>query len=48
MSKYRVLNFDDLPPGDWVPVHPEGSRWPRGFRVARPVLEAECLVSTGC
>ncbi|MCP4693312.1 MAG: DUF362 domain-containing protein [Desulfobacterales bacterium] len=44
----EVLNFDDLPPGDWVPVHPEGSRWPGGFRVARPVLEAECLVSTGC
>ncbi len=44
----EVLNFDDLPLEDWVPVHPEGSRWPEGFRVARPVLEAECLVSTGC
>ncbi len=44
----RVLDFDDLPPTDWVDVRPADSHWRDGFRVARPVLEAECLVSTGC
>jgi uncharacterized protein (DUF362 family) len=31
-----------------VKVKPEASHWQDGFRVARPVLEAECLVSTCC
>ena len=44
----RVLNFDDLPEKDWVEFKPEGSHWKNGFRVARPVVEAECLVYTGC
>ncbi len=43
-----VIDFDSLPEKDWVPVKPEGSHWKAGFRVARPVLEAECLVSTCC
>ena len=29
-------------------IKPKGGHWPNGFRVARPVLEAECLVSTCC
>ena len=37
-----------LPDKDWVKVDAAGSHWRDGFRVARPVLEAECLVSTGC
>jgi uncharacterized protein (DUF362 family) len=44
----RILNFDDLPSQDWVEVIPEKSHWKKGFRIARPVLQAECLVSTGC
>ncbi len=44
----KVLDFDALPEKDWVPVNPRRSHWPDGFRVARPVLEAECLVSTCC
>ncbi len=44
----KVLDFDALPERDWVPVKPRQSHWPDGFRVARPVLEAECLVSTCC
>jgi uncharacterized protein (DUF362 family) len=43
-----VIDFDRLPEKDWVPVKSEGSHWKAGFRVARPVLEAECLVSTCC
>jgi uncharacterized protein (DUF362 family) len=44
----KVLDFDGLPENDWVHVKPPKSHWPDGFRVARPVLEAECLVSTCC
>ena len=44
----RVIDFDDLKDQDWVECTPKGSHWRRGFRIARPVLEAECLVSTGC
>jgi len=44
----RVIDFDSLPEKDWVLVKPKGSHWKAGFRVARPVLEAECLVSTCC
>ena len=44
----RIVDFDDLDPEDWVKVKPRGSHWQDGFRVARPILEAECLVSTCC
>lgn len=44
----RVLNFDDLPDKDWVKFNPGDSHWKQGFRVARPILDAECLISTGC
>jgi uncharacterized protein (DUF362 family) len=44
----RVIDFDNLPADDWVECRPADSHWKDGFRVARPILEAECLVSTGC
>ncbi|MBW2087084.1 MAG: DUF362 domain-containing protein, partial [Deltaproteobacteria bacterium] len=44
----RVINFDDLDDKGWVKVEPEDSHWRDGFRVARPILEAECLISTCC
>ncbi len=44
----RVIDFDDLKEKDWIEFKPEGSHWANGFRIARPILEAECLVSTGC
>lgn len=44
----QVVDFDELGPKDWVKVTPPESHWRDGFRVARPVLEAECLVSTAC
>ncbi len=44
----RVIDFDDLKEKDWVPVRPKESHWSNGFRIARPVLESECLVSTCC
>ena len=44
----RMIDFDDLQDRDWVEFKPKGSHWRNGFRIARPILEAECLVSTGC
>lgn len=44
----RVINFDDLKEKDWVEFKPKGNHWPDGFRIARPVLESETLISTGC
>lgn len=44
----KIINFDDLKETDWVEFQPENSHWPNGFRIARPVLEAECLISTCC
>jgi uncharacterized protein (DUF362 family) len=44
----KIIDFDQLAEKDWVEFKPAGSHWPGGFRVARPILEAECLISTGC
>ena len=44
----RVINFDDLKEKDWLEFRPKKSHWVDGFRVARPILESECLISTGC
>jgi uncharacterized protein (DUF362 family) len=44
----RINDFDLLSERDWVKVDAPDSHWQDGFRIARPVLEAECLVSTGC
>ena len=43
-----IVDFDDLPGKDWVKVDAENSHWRDGFRVARPILESECLISTCC
>ncbi len=43
-----IVNFEDLKGKDWVRIQPEGSHWRNGFLVARPVVDAECVVSTCC
>ncbi len=43
-----VIDFDDLKEKDWVLFKPKTSHWQNGFRVARPIIESECLVSTCC
>ena len=43
-----VVDFDTLDKKDWVKVDPSDTHWRDGFRVARPILDAECLISTGC
>ncbi len=44
----EIIDFDDLDPKDWVKINPKAGHWRDGFRIARPILEAECLISTCC
>ncbi len=44
----KSINFEDLSTKDWVRVQPEGSHWRKGVLVARPVADAECVVTTCC
>ena len=44
----KVIDFDDLEGKDWVLFKPKESHWTNGFRIARPILDAECLISTCC
>ena len=44
----KVIDFDDLEDKDWILFKPKESHWPNGFRIARPILDTECLISTGC
>lgn len=43
-----VVDFDDLAEKDWIKVDADESHWRDGFRVARPILESECLITTCC
>jgi uncharacterized protein (DUF362 family) len=44
----KVIDFDNLDEKDWVLFKPKKSHWRNGFRIARPILDAECLISTCC
>lgn len=44
----NIIDFDQLDEKDWVKVNSKDSHWQDGFRVARPIMESECLVSTCC
>ena len=43
-----VIDFDRLDVKGWVEFKPKATHWSKGFRIARPILESECLVSTCC
>lgn len=43
-----IINFEELPPEWWVEIQPPGSHWRKGFRAAKPVVDAQCVVSTCC
>ena len=44
----KIVDFDDLDDRDWIEFRPSDSHWNDGFRIARPIVEAECLLSTCC
>lgn len=43
-----LIDFEKLPPDQWIRIRPPKSHWRDGFLVAKPVLDAECVVSTCC
>ncbi len=43
-----LVNFDELPEEALPVQNPPKSHWSDGFRVARPILEADRVVSTPC
>jgi uncharacterized protein (DUF362 family) len=43
---FEVLNFDDLEEKEWVNL--KADHWPEGYFMARPVIEADYLISTCC
>ncbi len=45
---FDIVNFETLGPEGWKHFAPEGSHWKNGFDIARPMTEAEYLVSTCC
>jgi len=44
----KVINFDDLKEKEWVMIKSKNSHWANGFRIAKPILDSECLISTCC
>ncbi len=45
---FDLIAFDELDVEGWEHIEFEGSDWPSGFALARPVLEAEGIVSLCC
>ena len=45
---FECLIFDEMPKDRWVKVNPPGSHWMNGFWFAKPVLEADAVVSLCC
>ena len=45
---FKIINFENMPEEDWIPMDPEGNHWESGFSVPRPASEAEYFVSTCC
>lgn len=43
-----LVDFERLPEDKWITINPRNSHWQNGFDVAKPVLDAECVVSTCC
>ena len=46
--RFNVLNFESMEDKDWVLINPPGSHWGDGFYMARPLVESEYTVTTGC
>ncbi len=44
----QLINFEELPPEEWINIQPDLSHWKNGFKIAKPVLDAECIVTTCC
>ncbi|MEO1070411.1 MAG: DUF362 domain-containing protein [Cyanobacteria bacterium J06638_6] len=45
---FNALVFDDLGRDDWQYFEAAGTNWSRGFAIARPMLNADAIVSVCC
>jgi uncharacterized protein (DUF362 family) len=45
---FEVINFEKMNEKEWVIINPPGSHWEGGFLMARPIVESEYTVTTGC
>jgi uncharacterized protein (DUF362 family) len=45
---FDCLILDEMPKDRWVKVRPPGSHWINGFWFAKPVLEADAVISLCC
>jgi len=45
---FDIINFEELPEDGWVRFNPPGSHWREGFSIAKPVAQADYLVSICC
>ena len=45
---FNVINFEKMDEKDWVLINKPGSHWDGGFHMARPLVESEYTVTTGC
>jgi uncharacterized protein (DUF362 family) len=46
--RFDVVDYDEIPDGEWVQFGPHGTHWPEGFWLPRHVVEAEYNVTTCC
>ena len=45
---FECLIFDEMPKERWVKIKPPGAHWLNGFWFAKPVLEADAVISLCC
>lgn len=41
-----IINYDDLSADEWIEFRQEGLHWQNGFRVPKPVMDANINVAT--
>jgi uncharacterized protein (DUF362 family) len=46
--RFDVVNFEEIPPSEWVAFGARGTHWPDGFHLPQLVVDSEYLVSTCC
>jgi uncharacterized protein (DUF362 family) len=46
--KFNVINFEAMEEKDWLLINPPNSHWGEGFYMARPLIESDYIITTGC
>jgi uncharacterized protein (DUF362 family) len=46
--KFNVINFESMDDTDWSLITPPNSHWGDGFYMARPLIESDYIITTGC